>query len=134
MCYSLFLICHTTKLHSCFLLISLTWVPNKPRRRTTIDLLQWWRNAQEAWTLCKIYKQLRSVESGRNSLPQGRTHQLVIQYQGQPRKPIYRLSRLYFFTEEYIYTYLTIINKNLRKFKEIYTGTLRGWKGNGRKR
>ena len=31
-------------------------------------------------TLHKDYRQLRNEERGRNSLPQGRAHQLVIQY------------------------------------------------------
>lgn len=37
--------------------------------------------SEEASTLEKNYRQLRSSESGRNSLSHGRAHQLVTQYQ-----------------------------------------------------
>lgn len=48
---------------------------------TRIDTLMWMGKVQEALTLLKICRQLRNANSGRNGLPQGKTHELMIQYQ-----------------------------------------------------
>lgn len=56
------------------------------------------RKTQEASSYTKNDRQLSSTESGRNSLPRGRAHQLVIQYhmvilEIQTLVALFRLSR-----------------------------------------
>lgn len=48
-----------------------------PKHKTSRDS----NTHAETSALPKNHKQLRNAETGRNSLPQGKAHQLVIQYQ-----------------------------------------------------
>jgi hypothetical protein len=59
------------------------------------------------------YRQLRSAESGRESLPKGGAHQLVVQYQMVSLKNIHTRNTiqagLVIFGNIYVYTYMHVI-------------------------
>jgi hypothetical protein len=79
------------------------------------------------------YQQLRSAKSGRNSLPQGRAHQLVIQHQVVSHEIIHasnimQINQVAFiclgiYISIHMYMHITITKKeamNLKESKEKY--------------
>lgn len=60
--------------------VSLTWLPKRELNKDKADMPTWMEKSKSSQPCIKNYRKTRSAKSGKNSIPQEKSHQWLILY------------------------------------------------------